>query len=162
MRALPAHPISAAPLARQALAGGALAAGCSAAALVWRSRRDTGHAAAGVNATSHWVWPRRALRTSAPNWPFTATGAAIHAVSSLLWSTVYAALRARRPHASAAGAIGDAAAVAGVAAAVDLRLTPARFTPGFEQRVERASLAWIYGAFAAGLAAAGLMALRRR
>lgn len=157
------HPTARPPsVPAQALAGGLLAATSSAAALLWRSRRDAGRPVAGINAISHWLWPRRALHQDAPSWKHTGSGTAIHYLSSLLWSSVYAAARRARRRRTAADALVDAAVVSAAAAVVDFRLTPQRLTPGFEHRVGRTSLAWIYGSFALGLAAAELWALRRR
>ena len=56
----------------------------------------------------------------------------------------------------------DAVAVSAVAAVVDLACVPDRLTPGFERRLSERSLVMVYTAFAAGLALAGLAALRRR
>ncbi|MCW5659626.1 MAG: hypothetical protein KIT60_18150 [Burkholderiaceae bacterium] len=143
------------------LVGGLLAALLSNAALLWRGRAETGHAAAPVNAISHWFWPREALRRDRPSLQYTATGVALHYGSSLLWSTVYAALRARRRQTTPLNAAADAAAVTAVAAAVDLALVPERVTPGFEHRLSRPSLVLVYASFAVGLAFGGLLSLRR-
>lgn len=50
--------------------------------------------------------------------------------------------------------LGAAAAVSAVANIVDFRLTPQRFTPGFERHLSRRSLALVYTAFGIGLFAA--------
>lgn len=58
---------------------------------------------------------------------------------------------------------GTAALIAAVANLADFKLTPKRFTPGFERHLSRSSLAVVYGAFGLGLAAAaGWRELRNR
>ena len=51
--------------------------------------------------------------------------------------------------------VAGAAATSAIAAFVDFRLTPARFTPGFEHRLSRKAIAVVYSAFAVGLAMSG-------
>ena len=144
-----------------ALPPATLAAVLSTAILLWRGRRDTGHAVAPINAVSHWFWPAQATRRNEPSWKHTGTGVALHVGSSLLWSTVYGWLRARRRAPTATNAVVDAAAVTAVAAVVDLAVVPKRLTPGFEQRLAKPSLAAVYGGFALGLALGGTLAMRR-
>lgn len=139
-----------------------LSAGLSAAVLMWRGHVDNGHAAAPVNAVSHWLWPREALRRDTPSLRFTGTGIAVHFAAALLWCGLYEALRGRRGRAGARHAVGDAAAVGAVSAVVDLACVPDRLTPGFEKRITPPSLLLVYTAFAAGLALSGLAALRNR
>lgn len=154
--------LSSAPkLARSAVTDGLLAGALSAAVLLWRGRRDAGHAAAPVNAVAHWFAPQQALRENAPSWRYTGTGAVVHLASSVLWATAYGWLRQRRRRPNVANALGDAAAVTAAAAVVDLKLVPERLTPGFEHRLSRGSLALVYAGFALGLALAGAAAARR-
>jgi hypothetical protein len=146
---------------RRVLTNGALASAVSGVVLMRRGKAETGSAAAPVNAVSHWLWPRSALRRDAASARYTATGAVVHYAASLLWCGLYEGLRGRRSHPTAANAIGDALAVTAVAAVVDLKLVPKRLTPGFEERLSARSLVMVYGGFAAGLALGGLLALRR-
>ena len=104
----------------------------------------------------------RALFENGVDARHTGLGLLIHTASSLLWSSLYGWLRAGREHPGPVDAVTDAVAVAAVAATVDLAVVPDRLTPGFEHRISRGSLLATYGAFAAGLAVAGLLALRRR
>ncbi|BAL95608.1 hypothetical protein [Rubrivivax gelatinosus] len=154
--------ISLAPrsVVRDTLTDGLLAAGLSTVALVWRGREESTPSAP-LNAISHWIWPRRALRQDEPSLRHTATGTAIHIASSMLWAGVYDLIRARRRRPTPLNAMADAAAVTAVAALVDLQLVPRRLTPGFEHRLSRPSLSLVYGSFAVGLALGGLVALRR-
>lgn len=145
----------------EATGGGLLAAILSGAMLMWRGRADAGSAAAPLNAISHWFWPRRAFHRNDASLKHTATGTAIHAASSLFWAALYSTLRHLRRHPTAVNAITDAAALTTVAAVVDFKVVPERLAPGFEQRLKRDSLVWVYAAFAVGLALGGIGALRR-
>jgi hypothetical protein len=153
-------PLPARPLQR-AVTDGLLAGALSAGVLLWRGRTDTGRAFAPINAISHWIWPREALRRNDPSLKHTATGAVVHYGSSVLWAAAYQWLRRRRQRPTAFNAAVDAAAVTALAATVDLALTPERFTPGFERRLSKPSLTLVYAGFAAGLALGGLLGLRR-
>ena len=146
---------------RDTLTDGLLASAISAAALVWRGRQDGAGPYAPLNAVSHWIWPREAMRRGEPSLRHTATGTAIHVASSLLWAALYDFVRTRRRRPTPLNAIADAAAVTALAATVDLKLVPRRLTPGFERETSRPSLALVYGGFALGLAIGGVLALRR-
>jgi hypothetical protein len=149
-------------LARQTVAEGCVAGALSALVLLWRGRRDNASAAAPVNAISHWVWPRQALRRNDASVKHTGGGMLIHFASSLLWAGVYRSWRQSRRHAGPSSAVLDAAAVAGLAALVDLKLVPPRLTPGFEHRLRPASLGWVYLSFATGLALCAVLSSKRR
>ncbi len=144
-----------------ALPTGLLAALLSATVLLWRGRADARRAAAPINAISHWFWPDEAMRRDDASLKHTGTGIALHVASSLLWSTVYGWLRARRHRPTALNAAVDAATVTAVAAVVDLTVVPKRLTPGFERRLSPPSLGAVYAGFAVGLALGGLLAMRR-
>lgn len=157
---------SLAPLVRRALASGGLAGLLSTAALARRSRIETGSPYAALNAPSHWFLGDRALRKNRPSLRYTGTGVATHHVSSLFWALLHERLlgRARSRVAeppSAARQIAQAALVTGTAAVVDLLVVPPRLTPGFERRLSRASLLFVYAAFGIGLAAGSLLVTQR-
>ena len=145
-----------------ALPTGLLAGLLSATILLWRGRAETRRAAAPINAISHWFWPGEAMRRDEASLKHTGTGIALHLGSSLLWSTAYGWLRARRHKPTALNAALDAATVTAVAAMVDLAVVPKRLTPGFERRLSKPSLGAVYAGFAIGLALGGLLALRQR
>lgn len=149
-------------LALKMVAEGFVAGALSALVLLWRGRRDNASAAAPVNAISHWVWPRKALRRNDASVKHTGGGMLIHFASSLLWAGVFRSLRSGRRLTTPSNAVLDAAAVAGLAALVDLRLVPPRLTPGFEHRLQPASLRWVYLSFAAGLALCAVLSSERR
>jgi hypothetical protein len=140
---------------------GNLAGVASMAALAWRGRREIGSAVAPVNAPSHWLWGDAALRQDAPSWRYTGVGMLIHQASAVMWGVLYEWLwAARRPAQTVPNQLRDAAIATAAAAAVDLLLTPKRFTPGFERRLSPSGLVWTYGLFALGVAA-GSYAARR-
>ncbi len=125
----------------------------STAALVWRSRRETGSTCAAINAPSHWLWGDPALECDDPCWRYTALGLLVHQGAAVFWGVLYerwfpTASRARPLHAD----LRSAALATSLAATVDLVLTPRRFTPGFERRLSGRSLWWVYAGFALGVA----------
>jgi hypothetical protein len=111
-------------------------------------------ACAPLNCPSQWIWGRHAKYTNGFSLRHTVVGYAIHHAASIFWAVLHERLPARRPNNSKLEA---AVATSAVAAFVDYRLTPKRFTPGFEKRLSVKSLFLVYTAFAVGLAAAGAL-----
>jgi hypothetical protein len=147
---------------REGFVAGSIASVASAVVLAWAGRRENRHAAAPINAVSHWLWDRESFQADEPSLRHTLTGYAVHHGASIFWGTVHAAAwgaqeRNKRPAAALAGA----AAAAALACFVDYHLTPRRLTPGFEQRLSTRSLALVYASFGLGLAA-GSMAMAGR
>jgi hypothetical protein len=141
---------------------GSVASFASALALVAAGRRENGDGAAPMNAVSHWVWGDAAFREGGPSWRNTLTGYLVHHSASIFWGTLHArawGMRAdaKRPLPALAGG----AAASAIACFVDYRLTPHRFTPGFEHRLSTRSMLLVYTCFGLGLAA-GSMALTRK
>jgi hypothetical protein len=152
---------------REGVLAGSVASVLSAAALLMAGRRENGHAAAPVNAISHWVWDRPALRANRPNLRHTLVGYGVHHGASIFWATLHARAWGMHAHAKRPGpALAGGMAAAAIACFVDFRMTPERLTPGFEHRLSAKALAAVYGCFALGLAlgsvAASRAALRRR
>jgi hypothetical protein len=110
-----------------------------------------------VNAESHWAWGDDAAQRDGFSWKYTLVGALTHQAASLFWAFCSDRLFASRERSTSAPAIlGQAAATSALACAVDYTITPQRFTPGYELRLSRRSLAAVYVALAAGLAAGSL------
>lgn len=144
----------------EAMVSGAVASLASAVALVAAARIEGTRPAAPVNAISHWVWGDRALRRDAPSTRHTALGYVVHHASACFWAVFYERWRARK--APPSQVLRDAVLTATVASIVDLRLTPHRFTPGFQHRLNDASLLAVYASFALGLAGCSLALDKRR
>ncbi|MBL0420007.1 hypothetical protein JI739_06570 [Ramlibacter sp. AW1] len=134
---------------REGLVAGSMASLLSTAALIAFGRRETGSMAAPLNAVSHWVHEPEALYVDEPSLRYTGVGYATHHAASILWATLYAAgrqlLTPGRPP-----SLAGAAATTAVAALVDFKMTPARFTPGFEHRLSHTALVGVYAALALG------------
>jgi hypothetical protein len=143
-------------------AGALLAGGLSLITLAARGQREIGAPAAPVNAVSHWLWADEALRRDGASASHTLLGSVIHMASGCVWAGLYDALLRSHDAPNRVDAVTDAVAVTAVAALVDLECTPDRLTPGFEHRLSRRGLFWVYGAFATGLAVAGLQSVKRR
>jgi len=136
-------------LIARAWRAGSAASLLSAAVLAWRGHRETGHAAAPIDAVSHWIHGPKAYRRDEFDLAHSALGFAIHHASSVFWGVLYAALLTRR--AGSARTSGAALAVTGLAAYTDLRAVPDRLSPGFQHRLSPRSVALAYLAVACGL-----------
>jgi hypothetical protein len=139
----------------RAVASGTAAALLSTLVLVAFGRRETGSAAAPINAISHWYWGRRATRQNAASLRYTLTGYVTHHFASIFWAVLFERLLGRRARPHAADALATGATVAALAATVDYTVTPQRLTPGFETRLSLPALVGVYAAFALGLALTG-------
>lgn len=136
-------------------AGVATLATTAASALI--GRRETGHAAVPLNATSHIVWGDEAGAYDRPDLAHTAVGATLNAGAMVAWAAVAEGLLGRWARRggllrAAAGGV----AVSALAYVVDYHVVPRRLTPGFELRLSADGMALMYlslaGAIAAGLA----------
>ena len=144
----------------QGLLAGSLASLISTAVLALAGRRESGSAAAPLNAVSHWYWGDEAFHPQEADLAHTAAGYLTHHVAATFWATLYAALASDRPALrTTPGAVLGAAATSATACLVDFKLTPHRFTPGYEHRLSREALLAVHAALAIGLAA-GALALR--
>jgi len=138
---------------RTGLVAGAFSSIASTLALVWCGRREAGGGAAPTNATSHWVWGRKALVAREPSWRHTALGYAIHHGTATFWAVLHAWVHAgRHPPRSGGEALARAAVTAATACAIDYTITPRRLTPGFEHHLSKGAMAIVYATFAVGLA----------
>lgn len=144
------------------LVAGSLASVLSMVGLALASRRQTGSAAAAINAVSHWVWGDESFYRNRTTLTYTAVGYATHHAASVFWGTLYAVAAHDRPalQTSTGVALG-ALATSAVAAVVDYQVVPKRFTPGFEHRLSTGALVGIYALLALGLGA-GALAMRNR
>jgi hypothetical protein len=145
----------------EGVVAGSVASLLSAVALAVAGRRENGHAAAPLNAISHWVWDRPALLQDRPSLRHTVPGVVVHHGASIFWATLHALVWGCSPVAKrVAPALAGAAAASAIACGVDYRLTPQRLTPGFEHRLSTGSMLAVYACFAIGLAAGSIAAGR--
>jgi hypothetical protein len=148
---------------RTGIVAGAFASVASTLALAWCGHRDAGSSVAATNATSHWLWGRKALMEKRPSWRHTGVGYAIHHGTATFWAVLYAWLHANRhPAQSTTAALASAGVAAATACAVDYTITPERLTPGFEHHLSKSSMVAVYAMFALGLAAGCAVAHRGR
>ncbi|NDP63043.1 hypothetical protein [Polaromonas sp.] len=144
----------------QGLLAGSLASVISTAVLAIAGRRESGSAAAPLNAVSHWYWGDEALRQNKADLAHTAAGYLTHHAAATFWATLYAALASDRPALrTTPGIVLGAAATSATAGLIDFKFTPQRFTPGYEHRLSTGALLAVHAALAIGLAA-GALALR--
>jgi hypothetical protein len=152
-------------LLEAAVASGAVVCAATAAAAAAAGARASGSAVAPINATSHVVHGPSAARVRTVDVEHTALGLAINFGASAFWAGLYEAAFGRAAEkGELAKASAGAAAVAALAYVTDYHLVPKRLTPGWEERMPRRSLAWIYGVLAICLPLRGLArgALSRR
>jgi drug/metabolite transporter (DMT)-like permease len=147
----------------EGLVSGTLAGFFSAAVLLMTGKRETGSAAAPVNAESHWLWGDESLREDRPTLRHTLTGIVTHQLSTVFWATLYALVRGERKAVKTVPeALIGGIATSAVAAAIDYTLVPKRLTPGFEHRLSRGSMAGVFAAIAGGIALGTLLVRSRR
>ncbi len=104
-----------------------------------------------LNATSLWLNGPAAAADSRAGWRTTGVGLVTHAAATGFWAALFE-FWLRRGSRTRADVVGKAAAIAGVAALVDYRATPKRFTPGWEFVLTPTAMAVAYAALGAGLA----------
>jgi hypothetical protein len=144
---------------REGLVAGTVASVFSTAVLALLGRRQ-GSAAGTVNAPAHWLWGDEALREDRPTWKHTTVGALTQHAASVMWATLYARAYGWRPEAKEVPqAVAGGIATSAVAYVIDYTITPKRFTPGYEHRLDGMGMLAVYAALAAGFTA-GAMLLR--
>ena len=143
---------------REGLVSGTLAGLFSAVVLVVTGKRETGSAAAAVNAESHWLWGDESLREDRPTMRHTLTGFVTHQLSTVFWATLYSLVRGNRKavHRVPEALLGGLATSV-AAAAIDYTLVPKRLTPGFEHRLSKGSMVGVFAAIAGGIALGALL-----
>jgi hypothetical protein len=125
------------------------------------SKAEGKSAARPINAVSHIAWGEEATHRSEPSVKYTLTGALLNTAAVMSWGLVQEVLLGRFarkksvPKALAAGA-----AVSGLAYVTDYHVVPKRLTPGFEDTLNKKSLAGIYAVLAVSLALGAMLANR--
>ena len=144
----------------RAIETGTLAGLATTATLALLGRRQTGSAAAPINATSHVLWGDEAGTADAVDAKHTVPGVLINGGAGIFWALVRELLSDRLPRQNRTTAVATGAAVAGLAYLVDYHLIPRRLTPGWELRLHRRSVALGFVALGAALAIATLVQRR--
>ena len=143
---------------RSATLTGAVAACTTGATVTSMGKRDSGSAAAPLNATSHIAWGESAGQVETVDAKHTLLGSVIHLGACMFWATVYERWFGRAAErGNIATALVGAGVVATAAYVTDYRLVPKRFTPGWEQRLSGESLAATYVVLALTLPLRGLL-----
>jgi hypothetical protein len=141
---------------RRASISGSLASVAMALALAVLARREGKRALQPINATSHWLHGRGAARVRKADAAHTAVGYLTHHASAVFWAYLFELwLGGRRRKVLAV--LPRAAAMSGIAAAVDYGLVPRRLTPGWEHVVSNRSLKAAYVVMGVALAAGALL-----
>jgi hypothetical protein len=144
-----------------AILAGTGAAVAAVAAVALAARREGLSPLRPINASSHIVWGEEAGKTSDLDARHTALGLAINVGAGFFWGSVMASLRSRRSDRSEANIMSDAATVGLLASVVDYGIVPRRLSPGWENAVSPASVAFGMASMAAGLAAGTWVAERQ-
>jgi hypothetical protein len=151
---------------KQALSDGAISGSIasllSTAVLAVRGTRETGSPFAPTNAISHWLWGDHAASHDEANKRHTLVGYAIHHGASTLWGVLYEKWFGDLVQKKGAvpAALG-AAAAAGLACFVDYQMTPRRLRPGYEMRLSRSSIFWVYAGVGTGFLLSSFLDTRK-
>ena len=147
---------------REGAVAGSAASLLSTAALAALGPRQAGSVPGPLNAASHWLWGDESLREDGFTWRHTLTGLLTQHAASIMWATLYARVYGHREEAKRLpNAIAGGIATSAVAYVVDYTITPKRFTPGYEHRLDGKGMLGVYVALAIGFTA-GALALRGR
>lgn len=149
-------------IGRSAAVTGVVAALATSAALAALAKIDGKGALQPMNATSHWLNGDPAANVELPTARHTLVGFLTHVASAIFWAAPFEAWLAANPPRSFPALLGDSAAMAGIAAAVDYGATPRRFTPGWELLFTKAEMLVPYLAFTLGLAGGAMASERLR
>lgn len=149
--------------AKDAVVPGMMAGIATAATAAARGKADSGSAVAPINAASHVIWGDRAAAVETVTARHTGLGFLLSLGAGIFWAMVFEKLfgKAIERH-SVPASLAGAPVVAGLAYLTDYKLVPSRLTPGYEKRVSRRSLLFIYSVLALGLEAGALLTHRRR
>ena len=143
---------------REGAITGTVASIVSTAVLALMGKRQDGHAIAPINAVSHWAWGDAAASEVRPTWRHTLTGLLTQHAASIFWAALYSRFYGHRPEAKQlANAVAGGVATSAVAYVVDYTVTPKRFTPGYELRLDGKGMLAVYAALAVGFTAGALM-----
>lgn len=142
---------------RRARVSGTVAGLCAAGAAAYGARKEGSTTCAPINAVTHCLWPRKAVRERGFSVRHTVLGLGIHQAAAVFWALLFERIAPRVPRAHPAGVLAAAAATAATAYCVDYHVVPKRLTPGFEAHLGARSMTRVYVGIAVGLAAVALL-----
>jgi hypothetical protein len=147
---------------RDGAVSGSIASLLSTTALVVCGQREAGSPAAPTNAISHWFWGDHAAAHDEADKRHTLVGYAIHHGASTLWAVLYEKWFGELAQKNRIGAAAlGAAAVSGLACFVDYQMTPRRLRPGYEMRLSRTALFWVYAGVGMGFLLSSALETRK-
>ncbi len=141
---------------QRASISGSLASVAIALALAVLARREGKRALQPINATSHWLHGNRAGRVRKADAAHTLVGYLTHHASAIFWAYFLERWLGSRRRGILA-VLPRAAAMSGIAAAVDYGVVPRRLTPGWEHVVSNRSLKTAYVVLGLARAAGALL-----
>jgi hypothetical protein len=142
---------------RDGIVSGGIAAPVSTAVLAARGQYENGSALGPVNAVSHWIWGDEAARHDGASARYSLPGYMIHHSASTIWAILYEKWFGEYADNQEIGkALSGGLAVSTLACFVDYKMTPHRLQPGYEMRLSKRSLLFVYAAFGLGMALRGL------
>lgn len=134
------------------IVSGIWAATLSGIVLAACGRCEEGEAAGILSTPSKWVLGDHAAHVPRPGPGQTLVGQLIHTGATVFWAAVFERWRRAQHAPESLGVVAPAAVVTAAAACFgDYCVVPRRFSPGFERRLSRASLALVYAGIAIGL-----------
>ncbi len=141
---------------QRASISGSLASVAIALTLAVLARREGKQVLQPINATSHWLHGNRASRVQKADAAHTLVGYLTHHASAVFWAYLFERWLGSRRRGILA-VVPRAAAMSGIAAAVDYGVVPRRLTPGWEHVVSNRSLKTAYVVMGLALAAGALL-----
>lgn len=147
-------------LIKDTMATGAVATTASTVLLAVLGKQENGSATSALNAVSHMLWGEEATKNDQLDAKHTLAGAGLNSAAMMAWAGVHEMMLPRNERPSVGRALLAGATTAAVAYVVDYHVVPKRFTPGFEERLSRNSLAGVYVIMALSLAVGSLWRTR--
>ncbi|HKO87353.1 MAG TPA: hypothetical protein VJU83_02435 [Burkholderiales bacterium] len=135
---------------RRSLISGSAASLLSMAVAALIAKRESGDSDGALNAVSHIAWGGPPEQQAARPGLNTFVGAALHHGASVFWALLFEGVFGERARKDVASATAGAALSATAAYVVDYHVVPRRFQPGFEARMSRSSMFFVYAALGAG------------
>lgn len=139
------------PTAVDVIVPGLVAGALFSAAAALFGRRDSGSAAAALNAPTHVFYGKSALDERHYTFRQTLPGLAVNAGAGVFWAAVMQGFLPRTGQRSLTRSLAAGTAASTLAWVVDYHLLPQRLSPGVQERVSAGSLLGIHGLFALGL-----------